>query len=404
MKQKVIIIGQGYSGRLSIAHSVGEIGCEVVIIALVPHNEDGKTLYKKKPIDAYSKYVKQVYFCFQKDGDGIIRILLDKCKEKDSKPIIIPDNDFSAAIIDKNKESLKDFFLFPYFKRDSETVTDWMNKTKQKELAIQLGLNVASSTMVEIRNGKYTMPHSGVKYPCFAKPMMSIVGGKSGLKKCDYEADLRNHLDYMSKRNNLDVLLEDYKEIQQEYAVLGFSDGENVVIPGILKILKLAHGGHYGVAIQGEVSSISPEHKHIIEVFKKYILTVGFVGIFDFDYYKSEDVLYFGELNLRFGGSGYAYTKMGVNLPAMFVRFLSGEQYKDMQKTINGSATYINERMLIDEWYDGYISKKEMDHLFNSSDIKFVASEEDLEPMRQMNKMIKINQIKKFIKLCIGRK
>ena len=89
---------------------------------------------------------------------------------------------------------------------------------------------------------------------------------------------------------------------------------------------------------------------------------------------------------------------------AMFVRFLSGEQYKDMQKTINGSATYINERMLIDEWYDGYISKKEMDHLFNSSDIKFVASEEDLEPMRQMNKMIKINQIKKFIKLCIGRK
>ena len=107
-------------------------------------------------------------------------------------------------------------------------------------------------------------------------------------------------------------------------------------------------------------------------------------------------------MNLRFGGSGYAYTKTGVNLPAMFVKFICGESYKDMQKTIDHCATYVNERMLIDEWLDGVISKKELDQLLNSSDIKFVEDQDDMEPLQQMKKFIRICQIKKSIKACLG--
>ncbi len=404
MKRKVIIIGQGYTGRLSITRSVAEIGCEVTLITTVTNRRFSKKLDKRKPIDAYSKYVKNIYFCMRKDGDALMRILMDKCRDDKSKPIIFPDNDFSAAFIDQNKDMLKEHFLFPYIKNDSASVIEWMDKTKQKELAVRLGLNVAESNLVKISDGKYTLPSDKIKYPCFAKPKLTIIGGKVALRKCNNESELREHLDSMCYRKKIDVLVEDYKEIQEEFSVVGFSDGENAIIPGVLQLLKLAHAGHFGVAIQGKIFPVTSEHEAFIEILKQYILSIGFVGVFDFDYYKSGGIMYFGELNLRFGGSGYAYTKMGANLPAMFVKFISGEKYDDMQLTVNGSATYVNERMLIDEWTEGLISKKEMDKLYDSSDIKFVENQDDLEPLVQLKKFIRICQFKKFIKACIGKK
>ncbi|MBO4659018.1 MAG: hypothetical protein J5637_05295 [Prevotella sp.] len=403
MKRKVIVIGQGYSGRLSIARSVAEIGCEVILIALVFHKKDGNTLYEVKPIDGYSKYVKDVFYCFKKDGEGIVKILLEKCIDKETKPVIIPDNDFSAAVVDEHFDVLKEHFLLPYMKDGSERVSFWMDKIKQKKKAAELGLHVTNYKVVEIRNAKYKTP-SGIQYPCFVKPLQSITGGKAGLKKCCTEPELYDHLDSMCRYENVDFLIEDYKEIAQEYAVLGFSDGEHVVIPGILEILRLAHGGHYGVAIQGKVYPVTSEHEKLVDLFKEFVLSIGFIGIFDIDYYKSGNVFYFGELNLRFGGSGYAYTKMGVNLPVMFVRYVCGEPYEDMPKIVSGSATYVNERMLVDEWLMGFISKKELGHLFNNSDIRFVESQEDKEPFRQMKKQMRINQMKMMIKSLLWRR
>ena len=363
MKRTVIVIGQGYSGRLSIAHSVAEIGCEVILIALVPYKKDGKSLYDVKPIDGYSKYVKDVYYCHKKDGEGIIKILLEKCTDENSKPIIIPDNDLSAAVVDKHFDVLKAHFLLPHMKEGAENVSAWMDKIKQKSRAVEMGL-----------------------------------------QECNSESELIDHLNSMRRFKNIDFLIEDFKEIEKEFAVLGFSDGENVIIPGILEILQLAHGSHYGVAIQGKVYPVTAEHEKLVGLFKEYVRSIGFVGIFDIDYFKSGDVLFFGELNLRFGGSGYAYTKMGVNLPEMFVRYVCGMSYKDMPNEVSGSATYVNERMLVDEWLMGFISKKEFRRLFYSSDIKFVESQEDKEPFREMKKRTRIDHMKMLLKSIIWKR
>ena len=225
-----------------------------------------------------------------------------------------------------------------------------------------------------------------------------------GLRKCNSESELIDHLNSLSRYKNIDFLIEDYKEIEKEFAVLGFSDGENVIIPGILEILRLAHGSHYGVAIQGKVYPVTGEHEKLVGLFKEYVLSIGFVGIFDIDYFKSGDVFYFGELNLRFGGSGYAYTKMGVNLPKMFVRYVCGMSYIDMPNEVSGSTTYVNERMLVDEWLMGFISKKEFRRLFYSSDIKFVESQEDKEPFREMKKRTRIDHMKILLKSIIWKR
>lgn len=401
MKRRVIIIGQGFTGRLSIARSVAEVGCDVTLIALIGFKRDFKTLNTTKPIDGYSKYVKQIYFCKGGDDKKLIEILLENCTDEEQKPIIIPDNDFSAAVIDNHLEELEKHFLLPHIHHRQGAITSWMDKIRQKELATQLGMNVASQKLIKIIDKKYTIDDD-ISYPCFAKPLISMNGGKTGLKRCDNEDELRKHLDYMCFRQTVDVMVEEFKNIDKEYAVLGFSDGKEVIIPGILEILTMAHGTHFGVAIQGRVSP-NTGFEDLVEKFKKYIQTLEFTGIFDIDFYESDGKIYFGELNLRFGGSGYAYTKMGVNLPAMFVKYICGESIQDMQKNIQESATYLNERMLIDEWYLDYINKKEYNRLRKTSDIKFLESKEDPKPSWHFKKTLWQKKLIKIGKKCLRR-
>ena len=90
-------------------------------------------------------------------------------QRKKSKPIIIPDNDLSAAVVDEHFDVLKAHFLLPHMKEGAESVLAWMDKIKQKSRAVEMGLKVVDYQVVGIRNAKYEIP-SGIQYPCFAKP------------------------------------------------------------------------------------------------------------------------------------------------------------------------------------------------------------------------------------------
>ena len=396
MKQRVVVIGHGFTSRLSVIRSVAAIGCDVTVIVMTGYRRDGKTLDTKKPIDCYSKYVSQIYYCKRNDGEGLIRLLLDKCVDANQKTILIPDTDHTAVTIDLNQEKLKDYFLFPHINHQPGAVEHWMDKVNQKELARQLGLNVASSTVIDIENGKYEIPDS-IKYPCYSKPLSTFVAGKGGMRRCDNAKELASALDFVIERRtpNAKILVEDYKEIETEYATLGFSDGKNVIIPGVLQILAVSKQNR-GIARQGKVMPVD-SFESVIEKFKKLVAAIGFVGIFDIDFYKCNGVLYFCELNLRFGGSGYAFTKMGVNLPAMLVRHLCGESIEDMNQLITGTATYTNERMLMDDCGQGCLSVKEY-IACQKSDIRFVKNDDDPEPEKMYQKAIRVIKIKWYAK------
>lgn len=404
MKQKVIVIGQGFTGRLSIIRSVAEIGCEVIIIALVRYLKDGKTLNTKMPIDGYSKYVSNVHFCYSRGEEDLIDILLERCTDKSQKPIIFPDNDFSASIIDQHYDTLKEHFLLPYIDGKPGEITLWMDKMRQKNLASQLGLNVAKSQVIETKNGKYDLDIKEISFPVFVKPLFSIIGGKAGLKRCNNETELKKHFDLISQNyEGVKLLIEDFKKIEKEFAVLGFSDGKDVVIPGIIEIKKLAHGSHFGVALQGKVMPVAG-HEALMDKFKDMVLRIGFVGVFDIDFYLSDGEMFFGELNWRFGGSGYAYTKSGVNLPAMMVRSFLGQNVDDMKKSVNQCATFLNERMAIDDWYLSYMTTSDYHKLEKESDIRFVEDDKDLLPQKKLNDEFRIKLLKRTIKRIIGKK
>ena len=225
-----------------------------------------------------------------------------------------------------------------------------------------------------------------------------MIGGKGGMRKCGSQEELEAALDYIAKYRNATekVLVEDYKEIDTEYALLGFSDGNEVIIPGILKFIAVSKQNK-GIALQGKVMPVTG-FESLMEQYKQLVLKIGFVGVFDIDFYKSDDEFYFCELNLRYGGSGYAITKMGMNLPAMMVKHFYGESIDDMRKSISGEAIYVNDRMCMADWENGYIAMDEYKRYLRSADIRFVPDENDRGPERKYNKEFWLKRIKKTIK------
>jgi carbamoylphosphate synthase large subunit len=310
---------------------------------------------------------------------------------------LIPESDFAVKTIDLHLNLLRNHFALPNIGMREGAVAEWMDKEKQKEQARHVGLTVAECTRISIKNGIYTIP-AGIKYPCFPKP---VDGGKKGLGRCNNKEELDKALRRMAAIRDMDVMIEDYLDIDKEYALVGFTDGKDVVIPTILHNEQMAHGGHFGVAKQGIVLPVAG-YEPLIEKFKKLILSIGFVGLFDIDFLECQGKFYFDEINLRFGGSGYAITKVGCNLPAMMADHFSE---KDWNKSycLTVPMSFANERTCLDDWYYGFTSFREYRNTVKHADIGFVKDEEDTSPWKTFNRSVRQMRLKHFVKRCLIR-
>lgn len=389
MAHKVIIIGIGFASRLGLIRAAAQTGAEIDVI-VVGHE-------KPTPIDCHSKYVSKVYYCNGNNSERLMHILTHECIDKERKAVLIPANDFAASVLDCHLNVLEQHYYAPHIHHQQGAITEWMNKERQKQIASSLGIKVAQATSVSIQDGKYQLPKD-IHYPCFTKTRAYTTGYKQTLYKCDDEQELRKVLDLLAdKFRNITLMVEDYKKIDTEYAIVGVSDGNEVIIPGVIEILSMAKGNDKGVALRGKIMP-TDGYEELIEQFCQMMRVIGYAGLFDIDFYSCDGDYYFGEINLRIGGSGYAVMKMGVNLPALFVRHMKGEQTDGMQKAITSTATFSNERICMDNWYDGFLSYNEYRQLLASSDISFIKDPEDPMPEKRYRKVFAKKRLKRAIK------
>lgn len=393
MLRKVVIVGHSYLSRLSLIRSAAQLGCDLTVIVTASN----RSIFRK-PIDCYSKYISHLYEFERKDISSLIHLLKTKCTDPHQKVVIIPDGDDIVAALDNNRKELCQNFIIPFISKEPSSIQYWMEKTNQKQLARQVGLDVTDGVVVDIIDGKYSLPEE-IHYPCFCKPLATRNGGKGGMRRCDNTEELVRTLEYIIEHRNRNerVLVEDYKEIDTEYALLGFSDGKEVIIPGILQFLTVSKHNK-GIALQGRVLPTNG-YEVLIGKFQEFVLRMGFIGVFDIDFFSSEGVFYFCEMNLRFGGSGYALTKMGVNLPAIMIRFFYGESIERMNKSVNNSATYVNEKMCVEDWRGGFISWREYRRYIDDSDIRFIPDTLDPKPKLVYDRRVFINRFQGFIKM-----
>ncbi len=400
-KQRVVIIGHGYTSRLGLIRSLGS-DYEIIVVAIVFNGKLGRAFRFEwgKPIDCCSKYVSKFFIFNSNNRKDLIAFLLKNCSDPDQKSVLIPDSDFSVAVVDDNKEVLCEKFIFPNIKEYQESIVYWMDKTVQKENARRIGLNVAEGIVVEVKGGHYELPKN-ISYPCFTKPLATISGGKQFLRRCNDENELRIVLSKVANLMDTNVLVEDFKKIDTEYAVVGFSDGDKVEIPAIIEFIENSRS-HFGIARQGLVRPIDGFEALLLK-FKEFVASIGFHGLFDIDFYESSGIMYFGEMNFRFGGSGYAVTKMGCNLPKMMICSFLGDAISVAPCKVTGTATFVNERMCLEDWCFHYISEKECNYILSSSDIHFVYDNDDPGPQRRLKKYSLQQKLKRVIRKLLKK-
>lgn len=385
---RVLVTGRNYSTNISIAKALGEAGYEVEVLRVFQR----KPKYWKNPVkryikpEAYSKYVKAHYTCVSKRKSRRIFKYLVAIADPDRKMLLIPGDDLMAYVIDDYMDQLRDYYLLPNVDEQPGEVIRLMRKDLQKDLARKAGLPMLNSCRIKTENGEYTIPDT-VNYPCFAKPNVSRNSSKKTMQKCESREELDEYLKILSENKDRDILVEDYVEIKREISLLGVSTKEAVNGPALFGDLEGGSEEHRGVALTGEILSCD-EYSDLIEKLIAFVKLLNYNGLYDIDLVQTmDDKLYFVEVNMRFGASGYAFVKGGVNLPAMYADYMFDHKPIDTDcKVQNVGQTFVSEKVLIEEYYMGRLKKSDINRVMDSVDIHFIKSDDDPRPYKHFKK------------------
>ena len=390
---KAVVMGRNFASVLGMVRAAGKAGCEVTVIRTVKRIPDTQSMKNKlkvmlrgDEIDASSRYVKRFFYALESGRNDLVRLLLSECAQKDEKVILLPTDDFTASTVDLNTDVLKESFLFPNIAGRQGAVTEVMNKDFQKQAAIRCGLPAAKGWCIHVQNGTYSIPDD-IEFPCFTKPQISFLGDKRCMRRCNDLSELTAVVKEVASQKDCPILVEQFIEFDKEYAILGYSDGENVIMPDLIQMLQSGQGPHRGVTLSGKVSPLM-QNEPYYEPLVRFIQSLHFEGLFDIDLFESGGKMYFNELNMRFGASGYAVTASGFNLPQLLIRHLSaGEMLSDVkQKPEIKPAVFVNEKVALDDYENGFITWEQYRSYLDSADIRFIQLKSDPNPYRSFLK------------------
>lgn len=385
-KPRVMVVGRNYCSNLCMAKSLGEAGYDVEVLRVYQKQTPLTDIMRNIKPDAFSKFVKAYYICVTSRKPMSLVNRLIEIADPNKKMLIIPADDLAADIVDEYMELLRDYYLMPNINNTPGAISKMMNKGYQKELAKEFGLNVVNSCVIRTVKGKFEIPET-VTYPCFIKPNISKNASKRAIRKCEDERELRNALQELSLRKDVEMIVEDFVDIDQEYSLLGLSTKDGVVGPGFFVAEEGGQEEHRGVALKGRILAID-EYKDLVDQLIAFVSTLNFNGLFDVDLIKTTDgQMYFVELNMRYGASGYAVTECGANLPAMFADYMFYGKPIDMGcKVTTSNKTFVSEKVVIDEYRMDRITWDQVKHAMSSADIYFIKDSRDRRPYNHFKK------------------
>ncbi len=392
-KPRVLVAGRNYCSNLCMARSLGEAGYEVEVMRVFQKRPKKLNIIKALKPDAYSKYIKAYYVCVSQRRSKRIRNHLIRHADPDRKMLLVPCDDLVAEIADRFYEELSPYFIMPNVNDTPGEIGRLMSKGVQKELAKEFGLPVLNSCVIATKDGHFTIPAS-VTYPCFIKPNISKNSSKGKMRKCDSEAELKEVLTEYGARKNVEMLVEDFVEIKHEYSILGLSTKEGAVGPGFFIAEEGGHAEHRGVAITGRMLPCSVQQE-LIDQMNAFVGTLNFEGLYDIDLIETMDgKIYFVEVNMRYGASGYALTKCGVNLPGMFADHMIFGTPVDLtvQPTVTDKV-FVSEKVLIEEYMMGRIPFSMVTETIDNVDIHFIKNDEDPQAFKHFKKFYPVAKL-----------
>ena len=392
---KVILLGRNYLTSISTARSLGKSGYSVDLI-YAPIRRDTE-------IVEACKYIDKVYDVPSKKDEDIIEIIKTKYTDKSKTYVLYPTDDHGIYIADSLRNELGDNFVMPFIKGQDEShqLEYFMRKDVQLEIANECGFPSVKSHIIDLADENMAIPED-VKYPIFLKPVISAHAGKSDMGKCSSKEEVEKRISDTRKKGRLTkFMLQEFINIDSEIVMNGVSDGEKAFIPAIIKKEQVAEFNR-GVTLKGKLVSCD-EISNLMGKINAYIEKIHYVGMFDLELVVSGDKVYFGEINLRPGGPSYIYTLCGANLPGMALDLLLGGCLPK-ENNIQLNKSFINDKVIWEDYLHGFISKKEFNSLMNTADFCLTDDSEDKGPRKIFDKRMRVRAVKKVIKKIIGKK
>ncbi len=393
MAVKVVVIGRNYTSRLGMIRAAGTAGYDVIVVKMDnPANPER--------FDEKSKYVQKYYTVREKNDEELLNVLRELPQE--DQIILIPTDDHAEMVLDRYKEELSGRFLFPGLLNKEESVLHYMEKYEQKKMAQQVGLLTAKGWKISFTEDGFQIPED-MTFPCFIKPEQSVFGKKRDMKKCNSRTELKEHLsliaaDHTPGTQAGDILAEEFIDIDKEYDLPGFTDGENVILPFFIE-KGLIYSGVTGTGTLLDVSKFQDTYEKL----QDFVRLFHFHGLIDIECYEHAGKMYFNEMNLRFGASGYAATGYGINLPEMLIRSLLGEEGKTEILRPVEEKHFASEKVCFQKYISGGISWQEYKEIIRDADYTFVGNEQDPGPYKELAKYMMKRRLKNTVKKIIRR-
>lgn len=308
---RIIVIGGGnHHNSLGVIRSLGERGYEVEFISY------GNL---KKNYIAKSKYVSS--HISLENVLEVPKYLLKRDFKSYQKEVIISCSDYVTEQLNLNYDSLSMRYFIPGVPKQGKMV-ELMDKTTMITMAAQRGIISPMIWKIPIEREKVT-------FPCITKALISSHGGKYDIVICKNRAQFDDFLE--NKKD--DIFAQAYIDKLEEVQFIGCSldGGENIIIPGMSKVLRSQPNTNTGFL---EYGPIDPFYNETVEKAKLYIKDCQYSGLFSFEIMRDKyDRVWFLEVNFRNDGNAWCVTKAGINLPVIWVKACLGECFLSEIKT-----------------------------------------------------------------------
>jgi len=315
MKNKAVILGNNYYIGLSTMRCLGVYGIHTVAIDYSEENT-----YATK-----SKYCSERLIAphYKKEKEEFIQFLIDYAKKQDLPPVLIPCHDSYVEVIDEYLLELKKYYLIPQTEQGLYTST--MDKEKLYQLAKKHGMLVPESISVDDEHLLEKVKNE-IKYPCAVKPtdsptFMSIFRKKLFIVHNEIEL-----MDAIDKAKNAG------QEVIVQRIIPGFDDHMYTFDAYLNQEGKVTHWTtcqkyrQYPINFGASVYTTQKYVPELYDIGSKFLEAIGFKGFVEIEFKKDAETgkFYLIELNVRMTNFNTLLNKVGLNMPYITYRELTG--------------------------------------------------------------------------------
>lgn len=331
MKNKAVILGSNYYIGLSTIRCLGIHDIYTVAVDYSDQDRYGSD----------SKYCSERLISphYRNEKEAFIEFLKDYARKEIVPPVLIPCHDSYVEVIDEYLDELREFYLIP--QTEQGLYTKAMNKETLERMAKEQGVLVPETIRVNEDNF-FEKVDSIIKYPCIVKPTDSpsfVAKFRKKIFKVHNRAELE---DALEKAQNAGL------EVIVQRIIPGFDDHMYTFDAYLNQDAKVTHWTTCQKFRQYPINfgaSVYTGQRHVPELYEigaPFLEAIGYKGFGEIEFKKDAETgeYYLIEINVRITNLNNLLYKVGMNIPYITYRELTGEPLAPKAITENTNRVF----------------------------------------------------------------